>query len=42
VLQDEDRARALGEAVGVTLYLVEFADGTAVEIPERWLEAARE
>ncbi len=40
VLKDEDRARALGEAVGVTLYLVEFVDGTAVEIPETWLEAA--
>ncbi len=41
VLQDEDRARAMGEAVGVTLYLVEFSDGTALEIPERWLEAIR-
>ncbi len=39
VLHDENRARKLGEAVGITLYTVEFADGTATEIPERWLEA---
>ena len=41
VLQDKDQARAMGEEVGIVLYLVEFADGTAVEIPERWLEAIR-
>ena len=37
-LQDEDRARTLGEDIGATLYLLELADGAAVEIPERWLE----
>ena len=42
VLKDEDRARALGEAVGINLYLVEFADGLTVEIPESWLEAIAE
>lgn len=35
----EDHARQLEAPVGSTLYLIEFEDGTSVEIAEAWLEA---
>ena len=37
VLENEERARAFDETFGTTVYLVEFPDGDAQEIPARWL-----
>lgn len=37
-IENEETAKAFGEPLGTVLCLVEFSDGQAPEIPERWLE----
>ncbi|RYG17912.1 hypothetical protein EON82_23270, partial [bacterium] len=41
-VETDDRARTLGTAVGDTAYLIEFPDGTSMEVSSRWLEAEEE
>lgn len=36
-LDTEDKARKYGGELGVIMYLVEFPDGKAVEIPDKFL-----
>lgn len=36
---DAGRAAALGVEIGTFVYLVEFGDGVAIEVPESLLEA---
>lgn len=38
VVETEDHAQLTKEQIGTALLLVEFGDGQAVEIPERFLE----
>jgi hypothetical protein len=40
VADDEAMARKFEVAIGCKLYLIEFGDGTAVEVPEAWIVAA--
>lgn len=37
-IEAEETARKYGAPVGATLYLVEFQDGDAIEIPDAWVE----
>lgn len=39
-VENEDQARQFKAPIGSDLYLIEFGDGTSLEIPEAWLEAA--
>ena len=38
-IEGEAQAQQFGSPIGSRLYLIEFADGTSVEIPEAWIEA---
>lgn len=39
-VEDYANARKFQVTIGSTLYLIEFGDGSAIEIPEAWVEAA--
>jgi transcription elongation GreA/GreB family factor len=39
-IEIEAEARQFDAPIGSKLYLIEFGDGTALEIPETWIEAA--
>jgi hypothetical protein len=41
IVESKEIAKAFGEPVGTVLCLVEFSDGQAVEVPERWLESEK-
>jgi len=41
-VETEDRARELEAAIGSKLYLIEFGDGTSIEIAQAWLDPAEE
>ncbi|MBS2027247.1 MAG: hypothetical protein JST54_05010 [Deltaproteobacteria bacterium] len=36
-IRTEERAHQLGAAVGSRVYLVEFGDGSSIELAEKWL-----
>ena len=38
-IEVEAQARQFEAPIGSKLYLIEFGDGTSVEIPETWIEA---
>ena len=38
IINTEENSIARGEALGTTIYTVEFGDGVAAEMPERYLE----
>jgi hypothetical protein len=38
-VETEAQARQFESPIGSRLYLVEFGDGTSVEIPEAWIDA---
>lgn len=38
-IESEATAKAFIESLGTVLWLVEFSDGQAEEIPQHWLEA---
>jgi hypothetical protein len=37
-----EQAKQFGCAIGTTLYLIEFGDGSSIEVPEAFLEVANE
>jgi len=39
-IEYEAQAKEYGAPIGSKVYLLEFGDGTSVEIPEAWVEAA--
>ena len=39
-IEVEDQAQHFEAPIGSKLYLIEFGDGTSLEIPEAWIEAA--
>jgi hypothetical protein len=39
-VENAAQSAALGASIGTTIYLIEFADGSAIDVPEAWLEAA--
>jgi hypothetical protein len=41
-IETQDQARIFGAPIGSKLYLVEFSDGEAIEVPEASLERAGE
>lgn len=40
-VENEAQARQFEAPIGSDLYLIEFGDGTSMEIPEAWIEAAK-
>jgi hypothetical protein len=38
-IEAEDQAQEFDAPIGSKLYLIEFGDGTALEVPEAWIEA---
>lgn len=41
-IESSQQAAEFEAIIGSKLYLIEFADGEAVEVPERWIEAVPE
>ncbi len=41
-IENEAQVQAYEASIGSTIYLIEFGDGTSIEIPEAWIEAAGE
>ena len=39
-VETERQAESAGDAVGARQYVIEFPDGSSVELAERWLEPA--
>jgi len=37
-VETAERARKVGEPIGTTVYLIEFVDGSAIEVSGEWLE----
>jgi hypothetical protein len=38
-VETREQGLEYGVTIGTTLYLIEFDDGTSIEVPEAWLEA---
>jgi hypothetical protein len=38
-IENDTQAKKYGAPIGSKLYLIEFGDGTSLEIPEAWIEA---
>jgi hypothetical protein len=41
-VETPEQAKQFGCAIGTTVYLIEFGDGSSVEIPEAFVEVANE
>lgn len=41
-VETAEQAKQFGSAIGTTLYLVEFGDGSSLEIPEEYVEVAND
>jgi hypothetical protein len=38
-IENDAQAKEYEAPIGSTVYLIEFGDGTSIEIPEAWIEA---
>jgi len=38
VIETAAQGRAVGATIGTTMYVIEFSDGSSIEVPASWIE----